>query len=61
MPMNDLDRRELQAVCDQFKELMRRDIDRTLFDQETCQRIGEMIGRSARQGRFEHGYSSTRD
>jgi hypothetical protein len=57
--MDDRDR-ELQALCDQFKELMRRDVERTVFDKDACQRIGEMIGRSARQGQTKYAYSSRR-
>ena len=52
--------RELRALCDQFKDLMRRDVERTAFDKEACQRIGEMIGRSAHQGQSEYPYSSRR-
>jgi hypothetical protein len=58
--MDDRDRRELQAVCDQFRELMRRDVECTVFDKEACQRIGEMIARSARQGQSEYGGSRRR-
>jgi hypothetical protein len=58
--MDDSDRRELRALCDQFKDLMRRDVERTAFDKEACQRIGEMIGRSAHHGQSEYPYSSRR-
>ena len=47
MPMGD--RREMQALCDQFRELMRSDPDPPLFRKDACQRIGEMLSRSARQ------------
>jgi hypothetical protein len=52
--MDDRDRRELQALRDQFKELMQRDVELTVFDEDTCQRIGEMIARSARPGEAEN-------
>src|SRR6516165_2231417 len=46
MPVNDHDRAEMQALCDQFRELMQRDVERTVFDKEACRRIGEVIGRA---------------
>ena len=58
MPMEDRERQELRALCDQFKELMQRNIEHTLFDKEACQRIGETISRSAHQSRSEYAYNS---
>ena len=49
--MDDSDRGEMRALCDQFRELARRDVDPPLFDHDVRQRVGEMIGRAARQGR----------
>lgn len=54
MPVNDHDRAEMQALCDQFRELMQRDVERAVFDKEACQRIGEVIGRAARRGRSDY-------
>ena len=57
--MDEADRREMRALCDQFRELMRSDLDPPLFRKEACQRFGEMISRSARQG-SDYAYSSLR-
>jgi hypothetical protein len=51
---DDPDRVEMRALCDQFRELMRRDVERTVFNKEACQRIGEMISQAAQQGRSDY-------
>ena len=51
----------MQALRDQFRELMRTDPDPPLFRKDACQRFGEMISRSSRQGRSEYNYSSVED
>jgi hypothetical protein len=48
--VDDRDRAEMRALCDQFRELMARENEMLLFDQETRQRIGEAIGKAVRQG-----------
>ena len=57
--MDDCGRREMQALRDQFRELMQNDPDPALFRKDACQRYGEMISRSARQGQSEYAYSSS--
>jgi hypothetical protein len=47
-----------RALCDQFKQLIQRDFERTVFHKEACQRIGEMISQSVRQGRSEYACSA---
>jgi hypothetical protein len=59
--MNELDRRELLALRDRFLESTRRDTEVPLFDEKARRSIGEMISRSARQGRSEYAYSSPPD
>ena len=49
----------MQALRDQFREVMQNDPDPALFKKDACQRFGEMISRSARQGRSEYAYSSS--
>jgi hypothetical protein len=56
--MDDSDRADMRTLCDQFRELARRDVDPPLFRNEACQRFGEMIARAARQGRRCHAYGS---
>jgi hypothetical protein len=56
--MTDRDRAEMRALCDQFRELMARDIERTVFDKDACLRIGQMIGRAALVG-SEYGYPAS--
>jgi hypothetical protein len=41
--MDDRDRAEMQALCDQFRREMAREVEHTLFNKEACERIGEMI------------------
>jgi hypothetical protein len=53
---DDRDRAEMRALCDQFRELMAREVDQQLFDSVTCVRIGEIIGSTTRQGGSEFGY-----
>jgi hypothetical protein len=48
--MIDRDRAEMRALCDRFKELMQRQVEAPLFDDEALVRIGDMIGKAARQG-----------
>jgi hypothetical protein len=55
--MDDRERRELQRLRDKFLEIMRRENDAALFDDEAERRIGQGIGRSLRQGRSEFSYS----
>ncbi len=56
--MDDCERRELRRLRDKFLEIMRHENDAALFDEEAKQRIGQTIGRSARQGRSEYAYGS---
>ncbi len=56
--MDDRERRELQRLRDKFLEIMRRENDVALFDEDAKQRVGEAISRSARQGRSEFSYSN---
>ena len=56
--MDDRERRELQRLRGKFLEIMRRENDAALFDEEAKQRIGEAISRSARQGGSEFSYSN---
>ena len=60
MPMReDRERRELQRLRDEFLEIMRRENEAVLFDEEAQRRIGQGIGRSLRQGRSDYSYSGT--
>ena len=52
--MDDRDRAEMQALCDQFRREMAREVDEPLFDHDARARIGQAIGRSARQGRSDY-------
>jgi hypothetical protein len=54
--MNDRDRVEMRALCDQFRQLMARQVEAPLFDNEARVRIGEMIGSAVRDGGSEFGY-----
>jgi hypothetical protein len=45
----DIERRELQRLRDKFLEIMRRENEAALFDEEAQRRIGEAISRSTRQ------------
>ncbi len=54
--MDDRDRAEMQALCDEFRELMARDVDKQLFDDEARRRMGELIGSTARRGGSQFGY-----
>jgi hypothetical protein len=58
--MNDRDREELQAPSDQFREAIAREPDPP-FDQEARERVGQMIGRAARQGASAFGYLTLRE
>jgi hypothetical protein len=58
--MDDRERRELQRLRDKFLEIMRRENDAALFDEEAKQRIGGAISRSARQGGSAFSYSNRR-
>jgi truncated hemoglobin YjbI len=60
MPMNERERLELQRLRDEFLELMRREIDAMLFDEEAKRRLGQAISRSMRQGNSEFSYIGTR-
>jgi hypothetical protein len=57
--MNEREHRELQRLRDEFLELMRREIDAALFDEEAKRRFGQAISRSMRQGNSEFSYSGT--
>jgi hypothetical protein len=54
--MDDSDRAEIRALCDQFRQLMARQVEVPLFDNEARVRIGEMIGGAVREGGSEIGY-----
>jgi hypothetical protein len=54
--MDERDRAEMRAFCDQFKELMAREVETPPFDQEARVHIGEMIGRAAQEGRSQYAY-----
>jgi len=60
MLMEDRERRDRERLRDEFLEIMRRENDAVLFDDAAQLRIGQSIGRSARQGRSEYSYSGTR-
>jgi hypothetical protein len=51
--MDDLDRAEMRALCDAFREAMAREPAPT-FDVPARVRVGEMIGKAARQGRSDY-------
>ena len=53
-------RQELQRLRDEFLEIMRRENDAAVFDEEAKRRLGEAISRSMRQGNSEFSYSSLR-
>jgi hypothetical protein len=57
MPMNERERRELQRLRDKFLEIMRRENEAVLFDEEAQRRMGQGIGRSMRPGQSEYSYS----
>lgn len=53
--MTDPDRAEMRTLCEAFRQAMAREVEAPLqFDQHARVRIGEMIGRAARQGRSYH-------
>ena len=52
--MTDLDRAEMRALADQFREAMAREMDQPLFDEEARMRIGRIIGGPVRQGRSDY-------
>jgi hypothetical protein len=54
--MTDLDRAEMRALCDHFRRAMAHENDVLLFDHETRQRFGQMIGSAVRQGGSEFEY-----
>jgi hypothetical protein len=58
--MDDPDRAELRALCDQFREAKARQVDPPLFDHAAKQRVGEMIGLAKRVGGAEFGYQPLR-
>ena len=37
--MDDVDRHEMQVLCDQFRQLMQREIDPPQFDEEARERV----------------------
>lgn len=52
--MTDLDRAEMRALCDQFRQLMARENDALLYDQDARVRVGEAIGKAVLQGRSDY-------
>ena len=53
--MDDSDRAEMRALCDQFRREMAGVLTREpVFDHDARQRIGEAIGKAARQGRSDY-------
>jgi hypothetical protein len=48
--MDDRDRAEMRALADQFRELMARQNEVAPFNEAARQRIGDAIGKAARQG-----------
>ena len=52
--MTDGDRAEMQALCDQFRRDMAREIDEPPFDHDARARIGQAISRAASQGRSDY-------
>ena len=58
--MDNPDRVEMQALCDQFRELMMREVEAPLFDHDVRQRIGEMISSVMRNGESQFAYSAPR-
>jgi hypothetical protein len=52
--MDDHERAELRRLREKFLEIMRRGNEVPLFDEPARQRIGEAIGRAARQGRSDY-------
>ena len=58
--MEDPKRLELERLRDEFLEIMRRDNEGMMFDDEAKRRLGEAISRSMRQGNSEFSYSSPR-
>ncbi len=37
--MDDSDRAEMQALCDQFRREMAREVEHTLFNKEACESV----------------------
>ena len=60
VPMEDRERRDLQRLRDEFLQIMRRDNEGVLFDDEAKGRLGETISRAMRQGNSEFSYNNTR-
>jgi hypothetical protein len=58
MPMDDLERRELQALRDQFLEALRHDAEVPPFDEEARLRVGQIISSAACKGSSEFSHSS---
>ena len=56
--MDDRDRAEMQALCDQFRRTMARENDVLLYEHEATVRLGHMIGSAVRQGGSQFTYSS---
>lgn len=52
--MDDHDRAEMRALCDQFRQAMARQNEVALFDEAARIRIGTAIGKAARQGRSDY-------
>lgn len=54
--MTDRDRAEMRALCDQFRELMARQVEAPLFGNEARVRMGEMIATAVRRRGPEFAY-----
>ena len=57
--MDEFDRAKMRALCDQFRKAMARE-NEELFDDEGCERAGEMIGRAMRRRGSAFAYNSKR-
>jgi hypothetical protein len=53
--MDDWEKRERRALCDQFRALMQQQAEVLAYDDAAKQRFGQMIGRSPR-GRSQFAY-----
>jgi hypothetical protein len=52
--MDDRDRAEMRALCDQFRRTVTRQNEVAMFDEAARIRVGEAIGRAARRGRSDY-------
>jgi hypothetical protein len=56
--MTDRDRAGMRALCDQFRTLIERQIERQLFEDDARQRLGEVISSAVRHGGPAFSYLS---